>query len=722
MPEPSAGPAIYRFGDFVLDTGRGLLLRGEVDVGLRRQSFDVLCLLVTNHGRVVGKEELHDAVWGRVAVTDDSLTHCISEIRKVLGDNGRAWVRTLPRRGYLFAADVRVAEVDTVAEPHQRSWRAWILAAAAFPLLAGIGWWLLPDRSAPLPPPNSIAVLPFVEQAGTIDDPPAAALGAVFSDELRDQISRVPGIRMKARSSSVAVVAQATDAIARAAQLGVAHVVEGTYRRESRALRISAQLIDGATGLTVWSQTYERRAAEMLAVQHAIAAAVVDILLPGETMLLSPATGSATANELMMIGRSYELDVRSVPEVDVAKLDTAIDYYRRATVVEPTNALAHTRLAGALLYRGDVAAAEQPVFRALELDAELSEVQETLGKFYWAREANEGAGQAWEAAVQLNPNNADALHSYGYWYWLQGNDDGPGDYFRRALELDPLSLERHGVLGEFLGKQGKVKELRPIISGVKDMFNSAEAFSLLARLFEFTGEVDRSIAWAIKARDRDPDEPAYRWQLAELYAIIDDRDTARRLEPTPNVGLLFLLQDYAALVEVGEERMLDDPGDLLLRFLLAFGRNALGDFENAMYILRSTGLPESAFLDRRPDKQEALFIYINALDGAGLVQEARGLAEWWLDRAHFRSDDWWISYYRSCASAILGRNREASDYLAKVRDSSRLIWRPLMRDARCMQKLAGQAAYEDLLHYNDERRAELRRRLPATLEELGVSL
>jgi DNA-binding winged helix-turn-helix (wHTH) protein len=101
------------FDAFTLDVSRGCLRRGGEDVKLRPKSFDVLKYLVENPGRLVGKEELIRAVWRNAFVTDNSLVQCLIEIRRALGDDAQAIIRTVPRRGYIF--DTSVIEADHTA-------------------------------------------------------------------------------------------------------------------------------------------------------------------------------------------------------------------------------------------------------------------------------------------------------------------------------------------------------------------------------------------------------------------------------------------------------------------------------------------------------------------------------------------------------------------------------------------------------------------------------
>jgi formylglycine-generating enzyme required for sulfatase activity/DNA-binding winged helix-turn-helix (wHTH) protein len=96
----------YRFDRFVLNLERGCLQTGERDVELRPKSFAVLLQLVENAGRLMSKDELVAAVWPNIVVSDDSLAHCIRDVRKVLDDSSERFIKTVPRRGYMFVADV----------------------------------------------------------------------------------------------------------------------------------------------------------------------------------------------------------------------------------------------------------------------------------------------------------------------------------------------------------------------------------------------------------------------------------------------------------------------------------------------------------------------------------------------------------------------------------------------------------------------------------------
>src|SRR5262249_47763631 len=109
---------MFRFEDYTLDVTCGSLRNGEREIELRPKSFEVLRYLVENAGRLVSKDELIKAVWPKVIVTDDSLARCISEVRQAIGDDSQTMIKTVPRRGYRFAA--AVAELASDAAPSRQ--------------------------------------------------------------------------------------------------------------------------------------------------------------------------------------------------------------------------------------------------------------------------------------------------------------------------------------------------------------------------------------------------------------------------------------------------------------------------------------------------------------------------------------------------------------------------------------------------------------------------
>jgi predicted ATPase/DNA-binding winged helix-turn-helix (wHTH) protein len=99
-------PQNYEFGNFTLDIARGCVFKGGVEIKLRPKVYEALKYMVEHSGRLIGKQELMHAVWPDAFVTDDSLVQCTLELRRALDDRGQQLLKTVPRRGYLFAAEV----------------------------------------------------------------------------------------------------------------------------------------------------------------------------------------------------------------------------------------------------------------------------------------------------------------------------------------------------------------------------------------------------------------------------------------------------------------------------------------------------------------------------------------------------------------------------------------------------------------------------------------
>lgn len=102
MGASTAAKRTFIFGEFTLDTGRGALLKAGVDIKLRPKAFAVLRFLVERHGQLTSKDELLSEVWRDSVVTEDAVTHCVTEIRRAIGDQSQEMLRTVPRRGYIF--------------------------------------------------------------------------------------------------------------------------------------------------------------------------------------------------------------------------------------------------------------------------------------------------------------------------------------------------------------------------------------------------------------------------------------------------------------------------------------------------------------------------------------------------------------------------------------------------------------------------------------------
>ena len=573
--------------------------------------------------------------------------------------------------------------------------------------------------------PNTIAVLAFRNASANPDD---LYMSEGLGDELRDQLGRIAGLRVAARSSSVTFRETNLGAVGIAEQLGVAKLVEGTLRRQGDQLRISVQIIDGVTGFQEWTQSYDRPAFDLLAIQQEIATEVVVHVLPesdSSVALSEPATMDVSAHDLMLLARHYFQQVRDNPVVDLQLLLRAIDLYRKAAFVDPDSALAQSRLGAALLYLGDVESAEGPIFTALELNPDLSEVQYTLGLYRWLRMLP-GSGEAHQLAIELNPNNADALEAYAKWLWTQAETDAAEPYFLRALKLDPMSVSRYLDLGNYYGISGRREEAAEIADKISARFDDPPALLAIARMHELTGEFDVAIAWALRAHDTDPEYLDATWMLAELYARIGDFESAGHYQPEDDFIILYWERRYEEMIELGEELVLDQPNQVQLWFYLARAYNAIGNYDQAIYVLENQHLPKNLYVDSRHSNGiEASVTLADALNASGQQERAHELAKWL--RSFFQAikttggeNGWWPNLYEACLQSILGEDAKSLDVLERMVDTPGLPWYPLLKDATCFQKFAEEPRYQSVVSSIEKRMQDLRQRLPETLARFRV--
>jgi adenylate cyclase len=199
----AGGQKVFCFEGCTLDLKRGSLRTENRDIELRPKSFALLRYLVENAGRLVPKDELIKAVWPKVIVTDESLARCVSDVRKALGDADQRIVKTMTRRGYLFASPVTSHPVHVEEE-------GFNAPAAA-----------LPDKP-------SIAVLPFKNMSG---DPEQEYFADGVVEEIITALSRFRHIFVIARDSSFTYKGRSADVKKIGRELGVRYVLEGSVRK-----------------------------------------------------------------------------------------------------------------------------------------------------------------------------------------------------------------------------------------------------------------------------------------------------------------------------------------------------------------------------------------------------------------------------------------------------------------------------------------------------------
>jgi len=232
----------YALGPFRLDTQGDLLWRGTEPTALGRRAIALLRALVERRGAVVSKDALIDAAWSGQVVEENNLTVQIAALRRVLGEEpgGDRWIETMPRRGYRFVGPVRTTEQNDAIVRSEPAPKSSVEATLA-----------LPDKP-------SLAVLPFQNLSGDREQ-------EYFTDGMVEEIitvlAHIRWLFVIAASSSFAYKGQAVDVRRIGRELGVRYLLEGSVRTAGGQVRITAQLIEAATGAHLWITRRRFRAA-----------------------------------------------------------------------------------------------------------------------------------------------------------------------------------------------------------------------------------------------------------------------------------------------------------------------------------------------------------------------------------------------------------------------------------------------------------------------------
>ena len=407
---------LYEFGGFRLEPRQRVLLDAEGRrAPISPRAFEALCLLVARRGELVEKATLMAALWPDVIVDDNSLTQCISALRRALAERPGAsrFIATVPGRGYQFVALVETREAAQASGP---------APAASVERVAAT------ERNVPH---ASVAVLPFANLSG---DPARNYIADGIAEELIHTLAHLPDFKVPARTSSFAYRDRQIDVRQIASELNVAAVLEGSIRVADDRLRVTVQLIDGTTGYHLWSSTYDRGMTGLLELQEEIAAAAARALMHSPTYAPRawPAhpTQDPIAYELFLQGQSFF--TRPNPQ----NLARSTELFTQAIGRDPQFAraylgLAHSQHLSVVFQVGAhdcLARCEENARQALRLDPHLAQGHAVLGAVNAHRAKWADAARHFHDALRMDSRDPQIVLPYVMNLLIT-----PG-YLRRALE------------------------------------------------------------------------------------------------------------------------------------------------------------------------------------------------------------------------------------------------------------------------------------------------
>ena len=315
--------------------------------------------------------------------------------------------------------------------------------------MAGLGYLLYErglGRAEAAGGPSSIAVLPFANLSG---DASKDYFSDGMSEELLNLLARVPGLKVAARTSAFAYKGRNVDVREVGKELGVETVLEGSVRQSGDQVRITAQLIDAESGFHLWSETYDRRMADIFTVQDEIATAIVNKLkieLAPREQQLAQRDAAPTEN---VEAYEFYLQARAIwKRRGEDNLRRAVELYQSALARDPGFARAHAALASAYVvlpgYSGEendeekyLPMAEQSARQALALDPKIGEAHAVLAQINSERGNLLDAESGFFFAISLEPNEPTPYHWYSILLQKVGRLDAALEQSRRAYELDP---------------------------------------------------------------------------------------------------------------------------------------------------------------------------------------------------------------------------------------------------------------------------------------------
>ncbi len=447
----------------------------------------------------------------------------------------------------------------SAAPKSTRPGRYGLWAAAGFTaiLILATGWWL--GRGSERAPSAagqssadfgvgvaaaartdmpSVAVLPFANLSA---DPDNEYFTDGLTEELINALANVEGLRIPARTSVYALKGSNLDVQEIGSRLGVDNILEGSVRKAGDKLRISAQLIKVSDGFNLWSETYDREFSDVFVIQDEIADNIVEAL----QLTLSPMEKQALRAERTTDFKAYEYYLRGRGHYrrrTREDFESAREMFSKAIEIDPGYALAWAGMADTYteFWRNyesteeNLAKAEEASREAVELDPNLAEAHASRGFALGQRKLYDEAAAEFRRAMELNPRLFEAYYYYGTVAFAAGRLETAGEMFERASKVAPDEIRALPPLPQVYTRLGRdaaaTAANRRRVEAVErrlefdpdDVPMLLDGASALAAL----GERQRSLDWASRVLDKAGDDALVLYNLACLYSLAGEVTSA----------------------------------------------------------------------------------------------------------------------------------------------------------------------------------------------------